>query len=71
VTQKNGGFAEQFLFLTTDDHPISGTLNDVVQELTIPCFERKTTYLHIFGAMQAGTTGDVTFKDIQVTVKPK
>jgi hypothetical protein len=68
---KTGNLLEQFLFLTTEDKPISGTLNDVVQELTIPCFSRKTTFLLIFAAMKAGTTGQVEFKDIQLIVKPK
>jgi hypothetical protein len=67
----NGGTVEQFLYLTTEDKPISGTVNDVVQELTIPCFSRKTTFLLIFAAMQAGTTGQVEFKDVQLLVKPK
>jgi hypothetical protein len=71
VVQKDGALLEQFLFYTTEDKPISGQLNDVVQELAIPCFSRKTTYIIIFGAMLAGTTGDVTFKDIQVLVTPK
>jgi hypothetical protein len=68
---KNGAIVKQSEFYTTEDKPVSGQLNDVVQELTIPCFTRKTITIYIFGAMLAGTSGDVTFKDIQVLVTPK
>ncbi len=70
ILQKDGAIIEQLLHLTTEDNPVTGQLNDVVQELTIPCFERKTTYILIFGAMMAGTTGEIVFKDVQVLVKP-
>jgi hypothetical protein len=69
--RKNGAILEQTGFYTTEDKPLSGQLNDVVQEVTLPCFSRKTTTIYIFAVMLAGTSGDVTFKDIQVLVTPK
>jgi hypothetical protein len=69
--RKNGAISEQSAFYTTEDKPVSGQLNDVVQELTLPCFIRKTTTIDIFAAMLAGTSGNVTFKNIQVLVTPK
>jgi hypothetical protein len=69
--RKNGAIVEQTGFYTTEDKPVSGQLNDVVQEVTLPCFSRKTTTIYIFAVMLAGTSGDATFKNIQVLVTPK
>jgi len=70
VGQK-GAQDNQFLFLTTEDNPVSGKLTELTQELVIPCFTRETNYLIVFVALRDGTSGEVSFKDIRLEVKPQ
>lgn len=44
------------LFLPTDA-PVAGTLLNHVEELTIPCYSRKTTFIVLFLRLMAGTEG--------------
>lgn len=66
---RNGAQSEEYLYLTTTDAPVAGQLNDYVEELTIPCYSRKTTFIVLFLRLMAGTEGKVNFEDIQLTVK--
>lgn len=66
---RNGAQSEEYLYLTTTDAPVAGQLNDYVEELTIPCYSRKTTFIVLFLRLMAGTEGKVSFEDIQLTVK--
>jgi len=68
---KMGAQDNQFLFLTTEADPVSGKITDLTQELVIPCFTRKTNYLIVFIALRDGTSGEVSFTDIRLEVKPK
>ena len=67
--EKEGARTEQFMFLTTEDNPISGPLTDHVEELTIPCFTRNTVNMIVFVVMMPGTEGEVTFDDIELLVE--
>ncbi|MEK6478792.1 hypothetical protein WJR50_14695 [Catalinimonas sp. 4WD22] len=71
VLQQNGAITEEYLFVGTEDNPVSGKLTDHTEEFVIPCFSRKTTYLIIFAVMMPGTEGEVRFDDIQLTVNEK
>ena len=53
---KNGAITEQYLVLSNEDHPVSGKLIDVPEELLIPCYSRATTQLLIF-VVFGGSTG--------------
>lgn len=64
-----GAITKQTQFFTTEGNPASGVLTDYVQELVVPCVSMKTTYMIIFGVMMPGTTGQVSFDDIQLLVK--
>lgn len=66
---KYGTQDEEYLYLTTTDAPVAGKLDNHVQELTIPCYSRKTTFIVLFLRLMGGTEGEVTFEDIQLTVK--
>ena len=68
---KNGAITEQYLVLSNEDHPVSGKLIDVPEELLIPCYSRATTQLLIFVVLRGQTQGKVTFNDIEVVVKPQ
>lgn len=67
--EKQGAEINEFLFLTTEDNPVSGKLDNYVEELTIPCFTRKTVNITVFVVMMPGTQGEVTFDDIHLEVK--
>ena len=71
VVEKKGAQNKQSLFFSTEDKPVSGKLTDYTQELVIPCFSRKTSGLIIFVVMKAGTSGTVSFKNIELEVKAK
>jgi hypothetical protein len=65
---ESGAIAKQTQILTTEDHTVSGVLDNHVEELTVPCLSMKTSYLIIFCVMMPGTTGQVSFDDIQLLV---
>jgi hypothetical protein len=65
---KGGAQTEEYLFLTTTEKPVAGPLNNFVEELTIPCYSRNTTYLVVFLRLMAGTEGKVSFEDVQLIV---
>ena len=67
--EKQGAKINEFLLLTTEDNPVSGNLDNYVEELTIPCFTRKTVNITVFVVMMPGTQGEVTVDDIQLIVK--
>ncbi|HTF19894.1 MAG TPA: hypothetical protein VK658_17600 [Chryseolinea sp.] len=66
---RTGASTEQIEFVTTEDNPVSGVLSNHIKEVIIPCFSPKTTVLIIFVVMLPGTTGQVSFDDIEVLVK--
>jgi hypothetical protein len=66
-----GAVSEEYLYLTTTDNPITGKLDNYVQELTIPCFSRKTTFIVLFLRLMGGTEGKVSYSDVQLVVKEK
>lgn len=68
ITNK-GASTIQTQFSTTENTPITGVLNNHFAEVVIPCLSMKTTAIVIFGAMMPGTTGQVSFDDIQLLVK--
>lgn len=68
---REGAQREEYLYLTTTDTPVAGELNDYVEELTIPCFSRKTTLIVLFLRLMGETEGEVTFEDIQLVVDEK
>lgn len=68
---KEGAQAEEYLYLTTTDTPVTGELTDYVEELTIPCYSRKTTFIVLFLRLMGNTEGHVSFEDIQLVVNEK
>jgi hypothetical protein len=68
---REGAQREEYLYLTTTDTPVTGELNGYVEELTIPCFSRKTTLIVLFLRMMGETEGQVSFEDIQLVVNEK
>ncbi len=66
---KGGAQDEEYLFLTTTEAPVSGKLDNYVEELTIPCYSRSTTFIVLFLRLMAGTQGEVSFEDIELVVK--
>lgn len=69
MNEAEGARIEEFLLLSTENNPAFGTLDNRVEELTIPCFTRKTVNITVFVVMLPGTEGEVTFDDIQLLVK--
>jgi hypothetical protein len=67
--QKEGAQTEEYLYLTTQDNPVTGPLNNHMSELTIPCYSRRITTMIIFLVMMGETKGNITFDDIQVVIK--
>ena len=66
-----GAVNEEYLYLTTTDDPVAGKLTNYVEELTIPCYSRKTTFIVLFLRLMAGTEGKVSFGNIQLVVEEK
>jgi hypothetical protein len=66
---KVGAQTEEYMFLTTTDAPVSGKLDQYVEEITIPCFTRNTTYMVVFLRLMPGTEGKVSFEDVELVVK--
>ena len=66
---REGSYTEQLLRVTTEDNPATGQLVDHTEELIIPCYTRKITYLVIFVVMLGETMGEVVFDEIQISVK--
>lgn len=64
-----GAQSEEYLYVTTTEHPVSGKLDKYVEELTIPCYSRKTTFIVLFLRLMGNTKGKVTFEDIQLVVR--
>ena len=68
-TGREGSYTEQLLRVTTEDNPATGQLVDHTEELIIPCYTRKITYLVIFVVMLGETMGEVVFDEIQISIK--
>lgn len=66
---KEGAQTEEYMFLTTTENPVAGPLDNYVEELTIPCYSRNTTYLVVFLRLMPGTEGKVSFEDVQLVVE--
>lgn len=64
-----GAWSEEYAFLTNTENPVTGKLEGYVEELTIPCFSRKTTSLALFLRLMEATQGEVVFTDIEMEVK--
>ena len=69
VNEAEGARIEEFLLLSTENNPAFGALDNRVEELTIPCFTRRTVNITVFVVMLPGTEGVVTFDDVQLLVK--
>lgn len=57
-------------FLTTENNPVGGTLEDHVLEITLPSFTRKTIFMIPFAIMMPGTEGAAFFDDFEILVEP-
>ncbi|MEO5978269.1 MAG: hypothetical protein ABIS36_12080 [Chryseolinea sp.] len=68
---QEGSTVNEFLSFTSENNPVSGQLDNHMEELTIPCYTRKTVYVIVFVVMLGGTEGTVNFDQIQVEVNPK
>ncbi|MEM9671701.1 MAG: hypothetical protein AAF992_03855 [Bacteroidota bacterium] len=64
-----GAQTEEYLFLTTTETPVNGKLDNYVEELTIPCYSRSTTFIVLFLRLMAGTEGEVSFENIELVVQ--
>jgi hypothetical protein len=64
-----GAQTEEYLYLTTTEAPVSGKLDNYVEELTIPCYSRSTTFIVLFLRLMAGTEGEVSFENIELVVQ--
>ncbi len=67
--QNTGATTEQSAVASTEASPISGVLNKVTLEVSIPDFTRKTIYLIPFAVMMPGTQGEVIFEDFEIVVE--
>ncbi len=56
-------------FLTTENNPVGGTLEDHVLEITLPSFTRKTIFMIPFAVMMPRTEGQAYFDDFEILVK--
>ncbi|TVP49720.1 MAG: hypothetical protein EA341_08920 [Mongoliibacter sp.] len=56
-------------FLTTENNPVGGTLEDHVLEITLPSFTRKTIFMIPFAVMMPGTEGAAFFDDFEILVE--
>jgi hypothetical protein len=65
----NGAQTVETLVLSTENAPISGTLDGQILELTIPNFTRKTIILIPFAVMMPGTEGRARFEDFEIIVE--
>jgi len=65
---KEGAQTEEYLYVTTTDAPVAGKLENYEEELTIPCYQRNTTFIVLFLRLMKGTEGKVTFEDIRLVV---
>ena len=59
---------EQYVRISNGENPITGKLENYTQELTLPCFSRKTSYIVVFLVMLSGTSGEAEFTDVEVIV---
>jgi len=66
---REGSYTEQLLRVTNENSPVTGQLVDHTEELILPCYTRKITYLIIFVVMLGETKGEVVFDEIQIVVK--
>jgi hypothetical protein len=55
--------------LTTENSPISGTLDGQILELTIPNFTRKSIIMTPFAVMMPGTEGKARFEEFEIIVE--
>lgn len=65
----NGAQTVETMVLTTENSPISGTLDGQILELTIPNFTRKSIILIPFVVMMPGTEGVARFEDFEIIVE--
>ena len=68
---KYGAATEQYSRISTEENPTSGEMNDVIQEVVIPCYTRSTTQMIIFVVLLGETQGQVRFEDIELLVDPQ
>jgi hypothetical protein len=66
---REGSYTEQLLRVSSEDNPATGQLVDHTEEVIIPCYSRKITYMVIFVVMLGETKGEVVFDALQLTVK--
>jgi len=64
-----GAQTEEYLYLTTTEAPVNGKLDNYVEEITIPCYSRSTTFIVLFLRLMAGTEGEVSFENIELVVQ--
>jgi hypothetical protein len=57
-------------FLTFENDPVGGTLDNHILEITLPNFTRKTIFMIPFAVMMPGTVGEAFFDDFEVLVEP-
>ncbi len=67
--QNTGALTKQSIVASTEATPISGVLDKVTLEVSIPNFTRKTIYLIPFAVMMPGTQGEATFEDFEIIVE--
>lgn len=65
----SGSQTVETMVLTTENAPITGTLDGQILELTIPNFTRKTIILIPFVVMMPGTEGVARFEDFEIIVE--
>ncbi len=67
--QSTGALTNQSIVVSTEASPISGVLDKVTLEISIPNFTRKTIYLIPFAVMMPGTEGEANFEDFEIIVE--
>jgi len=67
--QNTGALTKQSIVVSTEASPISGVLDKVTLEVSIPNFTRKTTYMIPFAVMMPGTQGEAIFEDFEIVVE--
>lgn len=65
----NGAQTVETAVFTTENDPVSGTLNGQILELTFPNFTRRTIIMIPFAVMMPGTEGVARFEDFEIIVQ--
>lgn len=67
--EREGANLEPYLKVSTEDNPVSGKLINYTEEVTIPCFSRKTSALSLIIWVKNKNNGKISFKDVELVVK--